>query len=225
LLAFAAALGCAVVAGVLIANHLIGALERLTTPPDVTAQPQNMALANVRTLRAAALLQTAAGDTLLAGEAIFAGQASPAEMYVTWRAGGDESAFLRVDGLWYSRAGLGWSATDSIPQILRAMEAAQSLNDLLDIIGLPLSEAMAGWTPLATATDAGRRVQIYTRPLPQLAPWDAWLGAESGNVEILIGALDHLPYQIRYTVIRGDETLILTITLSSFNDPLDIARP
>jgi hypothetical protein len=224
-LGFAAALACAVVTGVLIANGLIGALERLTTAPPVTPLPLNTALANIHSLRAAFQLENAVGETLLAGEAIFSVQHTLADIYATWRSSSGESAYLRVDGLWYARDGLDWSAAENIPPILRAFESAQSLDDLLHVLNLALTENMAEWSLLDTATDAGRRVERYMRPLSDLTPWEAWLGAEAVEAEITLGMRDHLPYQIRYTVRKGGERLTLTITLSSFNDPLDIAKP
>lgn len=222
LLLFGVALLCAVAAGVLIANNLIGALEQLTTAPPVTALPLNAALVGIHSLRAAVRVETSAGETLLAGEAIFA---PPADIYATWRAAGGEAAYVRADGVWYQRAGLDWSATERVPPILSAFEDAATLHDLLSIIGLMLSDDMAGWRPLDTSTEAGRRVRTYARSLQSLTPWDVWLGVESVDAEVMLGMLDHLPYQIRYTVRGEDETRIITITLSGFNDPLDIASP
>lgn len=221
-LALAAALLCAVVTGLIIGNSLIGALERLTTAPPVTALPFHQALSGIHTLRANVRLQDSTGATLLAGEAIFAAQPPPADLYITWRGAGGETTLLYVNGGWYRLDG---SAAESVPPMLRAFESAQSLDDVLRAIGLMLREDMAGWTLRDTTTDSGRQVEIYTRPLADLAPWDAWLGAESGEAEITQGIRDHLPYQIRYTLRQGDELLTLTIALSSFNDPLVIASP
>lgn len=246
---------CALISGLLIGSHLVNNLNNWSssqTDVSITPIPMADALAAITSLRMSFRAETADNTFLMTGNAIFIAPDDSSEtripdFYLHWNliSPPDEQELLLSQGKLFSRSGIQdkWTRNTALAGEALDMIITPAITDgaglssvILPLLGIQLSDGMAGWTSLSQTDIDGQPMQLYQQDDMSILIWQLLMPQyrdifHSAAAELSMGLRDHLPYRLRYTLFLGDtlndpnEALTFTITLGGFNEPVMLVDP